>query len=204
MEDGLKLKLLWFYSPENFANTYVLGQRGSRLALVIDPGVFHEPILNALALQRWEIAHILITRQAQAHVRGLKTILKIFPARIHARAREVHGIRCEEIHPNHPLVLDGIKIGVLPFPELSSDSVMFWIDRMLFTGDVLYAGCLNRGLSGSRIEDLLQALKARLISRAEDLIIYPGEGPPTTLKSEIDSNRWLRRQPPNQRQQPLA
>jgi hydroxyacylglutathione hydrolase len=190
------LKLLCFYSLENFSNTYILGPRDGGNAIVIDPGVFHAPILKSLEKWHWEIKHILITRQAQAHIRGLNTILKIFPADIYAKSKSVHGIKCHELHPNHPLHLDNLNIGVIHFPELSHDSVMFWIYRMLFSGDVLYAGSVGQNFNDSSLERIINALQHRLLDQAEDLTIYPGEGPPTTLKAEREFNRWLKGQPP--------
>lgn len=195
MEFNLKLK--WFYSPENFSNTYILGPAsGGGKAIVIDPGIFHLPILEELAKWRWEVGHILITNEDQAHIKGLKTLLKIFQAEIYSSQKEVYGIRCHAIHSHSHLNLDGVTVGTIHFNEYHGDNVVYWIGKMVFTGDVLYAGSLNTNRPSYFFPELVSALKERLIDRAEDLIIYPGEGPPTTIKAERDFNPWFQDNPP--------
>lgn len=188
-----RLKLLWFYSPENFSNTYLLGPREGGPAIMIDPGVFHPPLVEALRQRRWNIEHILITRGAQAHLKGLRTLLKIFPARLYARAESVFEFPCHQVAPPEVLELDGISVQVIAFPELSPDSVAYRIGKLVFSGDVLTAGDIGYefGFEAQDRSAIRDAIRRRIMDPLEDLMIYPGAGPPTSLLAERKTNPWL-------------
>ncbi len=193
------MKLLYFYSHENFSNTYILGPDHPGDAIVIDPGVFHAPILEALESRSWEIRSILITRQAAAHLRGLKTLLKIYSAEIYAHSHNIFDFPCHEVKPGHFLQIGETEIGIIGFPELSHDAVMFQIRHMLFSGDVLSAGDIGDDGIVYKRELIIEALHKKLFPHYQDLTIYPGEGPPTSLKAEKLFNPWLN---PESRSQP--
>lgn len=63
---------------------------------------------------------------------------------------------------------------------------------MLFTGDTLFAGSMGRtDLYGGNEEHMNNSLR-KLSEMEENLTIYPGHGPKSTIKIEKETNPFLR------------
>ena len=87
----------------------------------------------------------------------------------------------------------GLKHRVLHTPGHSPGSVCFHFPdhHTLFSGDTLFAGSVGRtDLPGGDLEMLSQSL-AELRRLPPDTTIYPGHGPSTTLRAELESNPFL-------------
>nr|AGS52592.1 hypothetical protein [uncultured bacterium contig00042] len=89
------------------------------------------------------------------------------------------------------MVKDGDRIGaagfmieVISIPGHSSDSVVYRIGSLLFTGDVLTAGLVGSTASAYGATTQMNKLRSRLLSLQGDYIVLPGHGPPTTLEAE--------------------
>ena len=66
------------------------------------------------------------------------------------------------------------------------------IDGYLFTGDALFAGTIGRSdFANSDTTALLDGIKSRLLSQADDAIVYSGHGPATTIGRERRMNPFL-------------
>ena len=77
-----------------------------------------------------------------------------------------------------------LDINVLDTPGHTPGSVCLLMDKNLFTGDTLFCGGIgNTGFTGGSYEAEIKSVK-RLLSLPEDIIVYPGHGPTTTIKNE--------------------
>lgn len=66
-------------------------------------------------------------------------------------------------------------------------------DKLLITGDVLFAGCVGRSdLPGGDGERLLEAIRERLLVLDDDVKVVPGHGPSTTIGREKRRNPFFR------------
>ena len=75
---------------------------------------------------------------------------------------------------------------ILPrvFPPLS--------DKMRFVGDTLFAGSIGRtDLPGGDYETLIRNVKEKIFPLGDDVVIYPGHGPKTTVGREKRSNPFF-------------
>ena len=75
---------------------------------------------------------------------------------------------------------------VLHIPGHTQGSVAFYDEKagVLFSGDTLFRGDWGRtDLPGGNEELIQQSLK-RLLSLKEEIVVYPGHGPATTIKEE--------------------
>ncbi len=138
---------------------------GGELALLLDVGFFIH-----------ESDRFLVARMGEAAAHFLKrTVPEPPPA--------IGGTLTAGEHK----IGEGFTIRVIETPGHTPGSVSFYLkkERILFTGDTLFAGgSVGRtDFSYSDKEELGQSI-ATLLSLPDDTIIYPGHGEPTTVKNE--------------------
>lgn len=65
-------------------------------------------------------------------------------------------------------------------------------EKILIAGDVLFAGSIGRtDFPMSNHQDLIDAIKNNLFVLPDDVVVYPGHGPTTTLGREKESNPYV-------------
>ncbi len=69
-------------------------------------------------------------------------------------------------------------------PGHSNDSIVFIIDKAMFTGDVLLSGRIGKTDSKLSHSLLLRSIKEQLLPLDDRMLIFPGHGAPSTLKIE--------------------
>lgn len=66
-------------------------------------------------------------------------------------------------------------------------------DRLLLSGDVLFAGSVGRSdLPGGDGKVLIEGIRARLWGLPDDVTVIPGHGPVTTIGEEKKYNPFMR------------
>ena len=93
-----------------------------------------------------------------------------------------------------------IRIGVssltsLHVPGHSMGSLAFYCKEAGFviTGDALFEGSIGRtDLPGGNYDQLIQSITENLLTLPPETKVYPGHGPSTSIKAEIESNPFLR------------
>jgi hydroxyacylglutathione hydrolase len=66
-------------------------------------------------------------------------------------------------------------------------------ERKVFVGDVLFAGSIGRtDLPGGSMEQLLSSISEKLLTLDDDVEVYSGHGPVTTIGEERLTNPFLR------------
>ncbi|CAF0694009.1 MBL fold metallo-hydrolase [Candidatus Methylacidithermus pantelleriae] len=90
--------------------------------------------------------------------------------------------------------LAGRRFVVFHVPGHSPGSLAFYekAKRRIFSGDVLFAGSVGRwDIPGGSRDELLETLRRCFCTLPDDTTIYPGHGPPTTVRQEKESNGFL-------------
>jgi len=65
-------------------------------------------------------------------------------------------------------------------------------ERKVFVGDVLFAGSIGRtDLPGGSMEQLLDSIKNKLLTIGDDVEVFSGHGPTTTIGEERLTNPFL-------------
>ena len=65
-------------------------------------------------------------------------------------------------------------------------------ERKVFVGDVLFAGSIGRtDLPGGSTQQLLSSIKTKLMTLPDDVVVYSGHGPTTTIGEERLTNPFL-------------
>ncbi len=90
--------------------------------------------------------------------------------------------------------LGDVRLKMLFTPGHSPGSLSFYDEKggYLISGDVLFQGSIGRtDLPGGDHPTLIQSIRTQLMMLADDVVVYPGHGPATTIGSERISNPFL-------------
>lgn len=196
-------------------NTYIAWRADRRDALVIDPGLEPEAILEFLQEQTIRPAAILNTHGHADHIGGnaaLKTAYAEAP--LIAGKHEAHLLTDADANlsaafgmpivspPADRLIVEGdvldlagITLEVREIPGHSPGHVVF-IHRaapaIVFGGDVLFRGSVGRtDFPGGSSELLFDGIRKKLFTLPDDTIVYPGHGPVTTTGFEKRTNPYV-------------
>ena len=179
------MKLYFHYCASGFNNCYILGTSSPPYdVIIIDPGYMDSNLLNLIEDNNFTLRGMLITHDHFHHVAGLKTILKIYDADIYAVAPEIGGHNTIRVKDGDTINIGPFKIEVFSVPGHSADSVVFKIERLLFTGDTLSAGLMGSTVSSFSKATLVSALRKKILSLPGDYAVLPGHGPPSSLEAE--------------------
>ena len=188
-------------------NLYVLGDEPSGDAIAIDTATPCVEWLTATLAERgWVLKLIVSTHRHWDHIGDNAAVSEATGAQIAAHTADRHGLVSPQpvmapfpIPPSVPAIdlAEGSKIrfgeislDVLHTPGHTEGSVCLLApsERLLFTGDTLFAqGWGRTDLEGGSDEQMIDSL-GRLSALTEDLKVLPGHGRQTTLAAE---QPWL-------------
>jgi hydroxyacylglutathione hydrolase len=196
-------------------NTYVVWLAGRSDALVIDPGLEPEAILDFLREQELKPAAILNTHGHADHIGGNAALKAAFPhAPLLIGVHDAPLLTDADANLSAPFGLPivsppadgllregdvlehaGIRLEVLDIPGHSPGHIVF-VQRgepsIVFGGDVLFRGSIGRtDFPGSNGPLLLQGIRTKLYAFPADTVVYPGHGPTTTVGFEQRTNPFV-------------
>ena len=94
-----------------------------------------------------------------------------------------------------PLIVGDLKFEVLHCPGHCPGSVVLFEpeERVVFVGDILFAGSIGRtDLPGGNYETLIAGIRDKLLTLDDDVRVFSGHGPITTIGRERRTNPFLR------------
>jgi glyoxylase-like metal-dependent hydrolase (beta-lactamase superfamily II) len=166
-------------------------------AIIIDPGSMDSGLLSLIEENNYSLLGVLITHDHPHHARGLKTIMKIYNTPIYAINPTVGEYRTSLIRDGDILNIGPFRTEVFSIPGHSSDSAVFKIERLIFTGDAMNAGFMGNTASSFSAATQVNALRKKIFSLPGDYSILPGHGPPSSLEAErrfnLDINTFEQR-----------
>jgi len=127
---------------------------------------------------------VLVTHSHAHHVDGLRTLLRIYDAEVYSSNAMIGEVQCRTVRDAEVFSACGLEIEALSVPGHSPDSIVYRIEKLLFTGDALHAGLVGKTASqyGSRL--LKEQLSKKVLNQDDDCIVLPGHGPPSTIGAE--------------------
>jgi glyoxylase-like metal-dependent hydrolase (beta-lactamase superfamily II) len=190
-------------------NSYLVEDSDTHDAVVIDANLEPDHMIELARERGVNVKAILLTHTDLDHIAGIHELREAFgevPVAVHESERFV----LEEGKPLRrefgPIAtkIDGVvsfgetyRAGSLQFevlhtPGHSPGGVTLKIDGCLFTGDALFAGTVGRSdFANSDGGALLEGIKTKLLSQPDDVVVYSGHGPKTTIGRERRINPFL-------------
>jgi glyoxylase-like metal-dependent hydrolase (beta-lactamase superfamily II) len=196
-------------------NTYILWQPPAREAVVIDPGLEPEMILDFLRENDLIPAVILNTHGHADHIAGNAALKSAFPhAPLVIGAGDAPMLLDADLNLSAPfgmpvtsppadrLVREGdiveaaaLVFRVLDIPGHSPGHVVYVYDGppiQIFGGDVLFRGSVGRtDFPGGSSEVLFEGIRNKLFVLPANGVVYPGHGPVTTIGQEKATNPFV-------------
>ncbi len=171
--DGLFLAQL--PRPATGCLAYLVGDRETRTAAIVDPGHEIEPYLARLADGGWRLRAIVETHTHADHLAGhaglhLRTGAPIYVSR-RSPARYPH----EPLEEGQSIELGGsAAIEVLETPGHTRDHLTLRCGSAIFTGDTLLIGsCGRTDLGDGSPERLYESLEEKLLRLPNETEVYP-------------------------------
>lgn len=194
-------------------NCYIVGCEENGEGIVIDPGGDVELVTQLVQKHGLKIHTVINTHGHFDHVGGNGQALAGFEARllIHqadapmlARSAEVarkYGLPGENSPEADAFLVDGMEIffgacrmKVFHTPGHTQGGCCLYCEqeRIVITGDTLFADSIGRtDLPGGSHEQLLASIRTRLFVLPDDVAVYPGHGPQTTIGHEKSCNPYF-------------
>jgi len=185
------VKFFSLFSSTGMSNCYLVGPDGGGDAILVDPGVFDAPLLQAVENNRLFVRWILVTHSHTAHVNGIRSLLKVYDASIYANQPSILDFPARHVEDGNRLALGDFRVRVIETPGHSIDSVSYLLDNMLFTGDLLSAGTIGTTRDGYARGLLLATVRKKLLPLGDEVLVFPGHGPPSKLGIEKLYNPFL-------------
>jgi glyoxylase-like metal-dependent hydrolase (beta-lactamase superfamily II) len=193
-------------------NCYLVGCPQTRKAMVIDPGGDPDRILAMIEKSGLAVEKILNTHGHADHMAGNAAIHRALGCEILIHEADAHMLPSRaaslldwipggEASPEADRQLtdgDTVSVGNLQFrvlhlPGHTPGGIGLLDDDVFFCGDTLFAQSIGRtDLPGGSEEIMFDTLANRIATLDENLKVYPGHGPPTTIGREKRENPFLR------------
>jgi hydroxyacylglutathione hydrolase len=93
---------------------------------------------------------------------------------------------------------DTVRVGpytwqVVATPGHSPAGICLIGEKETFVGDTLFAGSIGRtDLTGGNYDTLMEGIRRHLLPLDDEMVIYPGHGPATTMGQERRYNPFVR------------
>lgn len=191
-------------------NAYLVVDEAAQRAVFVDPGDEPERLLRALDASGATLGAIWLTHSHMDHVGAIAGILRRHrvPVLVHPAGKPVYdgaaeharyfGLEIEQPPPATGTLNEGdtVSVGDLRFevmhtPGHEPGHVVIFGNGVAFVGDCLFAGSVGRtDLPMASGAELARSLE-RIVALGDEVKVYPGHGPATTIGHERRHNPFL-------------
>ena len=206
-----RLELSVFRDPLFAQNCYVLRRRDSRTALIIDPGLQYQSVLDLVERDGLQVDRILLTHGHVDHLAGVPSVREATRAQVGMHPADLGIVdfhRLAEmpfIPPGFaPFAIDlllgadlqipfaDLALRVLETPGHTEGSVCFVVGLDCFSGDTLFERSIGRtDLPGGDMQKIVFSIRNVLYQLPPETLVYPGHGPRTEIKAEMLLNPFV-------------
>lgn len=191
------------------ANCYIVVNKDTDQAVIIDPGAEAEVLKDVLRQEDWMPVAILLTHGHYDHIMAAEAIQEKYRIPIYASEEEKallqdpkqnlsaffaepYTLTAQEwVKDKEHLQLAGFDIEVMATPGHTRGSVCYHFvhEFMVFTGDTLFYMSVGRTdfPTGNRA-DLVNSIQKKLFELPRDVLVRPGHGDGTTIDMQMRQN----------------
>lgn len=194
-------------------NCFILGCRESKAGVVVDPGADAERIIAKIGELGLDIRYVINTHGHFDHVGGNRWLVEATGAQLMIHRDDVHFLNraadaaatyglATENSPSPDLLLEdgqtiefgSCRLEVFHTPGHTPGGCCLYLagEKKVISGDTLFAESVGRtDFPGSSHRDLIDSIRAKLLTLPDDVQVFPGHGPATTIGRERRYNPYL-------------
>ena len=191
-------------------NTYLIADKNTREGAVIDPGGDIKDLMKYIKENFIEVKYIILTHGHGDHIGCVPELKKATNACIiaHSDEKEIlldkkknlsYRMHCgptefeadEYVNEGDSVNLGDLKLKFIHTPGHTKGGMCVKVGNHMFTGDTLFAGSMGRTDLYSGDNKQMQKSLSRLKNYEDDIIVYPGHGPNTTMGIEKATNPYI-------------
>lgn len=194
-------------------NCSVIGDEGTREAIVIDPGDEIENVLALVRKHNLTVKQIVVTHAHIDHVGGAMKLRAATGAPILLNQNDYDLLKILDEQANwvgmpspgkveidqsigqaDTITAGTLNATVVHTPGHTEGSICLYFpsEKKLIAGDTLFAGSIGRtDLPGGSMRKILNSLHEKLMALPDDTIVVPGHGPLTTIGEERENNPFI-------------
>ena len=177
-------------------NCYILGCKETNQGLVIDPGDEVFRIIKEITRSGLTIKYIAITHGHVDHVGGVPELKRITKAPVLIHRLDAGGLGARPdgfLEEGQIIQVGNYSISIIHTPGHSPGGVCLYAPGAVFTGDSLFAGSVGRtDFPGGSHELLIEGVRRKIFPLGDELRVYPGHGPESTIGRERKTNPFFR------------
>lgn len=186
------------------ANCYILVDEDTKDCVIIDAGGDADKIETAVESMSGKPKYVILTHGHFDHVGGVEEICSEYNIPFYiSRADEEYMEKDSSVFGTLPKASvyikegDTIKLGsyeikVIETPGHTKGGLCFFVDNKVFTGDTLFQGSVGRtDFPGGDMNEIISSIKNKLLPLGDDVEVYPGHGPSSSIRFEKMRNPYL-------------
>jgi len=164
-------------------NCYLLACDKTKAAIIIDPGEDAEAIKERIKEKGLKPQFIINTHGHFDHVTANRDF--DLPVYIHTEDASSVAPGSNPLKGNDRVELGTLKLKILHTPGHTPGGISILVDKVLFSGDTLFCNGVGRtDFPYGSEENLILSIQDKLFSLPDDVKVYPGHGPETTIGTE--------------------
>ena len=186
-------------------NCYIVIDEETNKAVIIDPGAEANYLIKEIEVLGIEIDKILLTHCHFDHNGAVKELKEKFNCEVYINRDEEEYMEIDstgifgKLPKFYEYVNEGeiINSGNLNFkviftPGHTKGGTCYLINDSIFTGDTLFNGSIGRtDFLGGSYNDLISGIESKLMILDDNITVYPGHGPKTSIGYEKNRNPFL-------------
>ena len=191
-------------------NAYLVIDRGSGAAVMVDPGDEGERLIEAIERENVRLDAIWLTHAHFDHIGAVAPVRRRFSVPVHLHEGDLRifeagpfqaasyglpfegdDLPAERFTEGQGLTLGGLSFTVMHTPGHSPGHVVIHGHGIALVGDCLFSGSVGRtDLPFGSAFELGRSLE-RIVALPPETRVLPGHGPATTVDEERRTNPWL-------------
>ena len=185
-------------------NCYIVIDEDTKEAIVIDPGQDPILILKKIEELNCNVKSVLLTHAHADHDGSVVDIKQKYNVPVYMHSEEEKYMNLDnmvygKLPKIYEFIEDGdiLKLGnkdikCIYTPGHTRGGVCFLIEDKLFTGDTLFQGSIGRSdFIGGNFNELIESIREKLLVLDDNVEVYPGHGPKSTIIFEKTRNPFL-------------
>ncbi|MDD5746754.1 MAG: MBL fold metallo-hydrolase [Candidatus Omnitrophica bacterium] len=189
------------------ANCYIVADKHTRAAIVVDPGADGRKIKAVLLKEGLRETAVVLTHGHFDHIGAVPEFT--VPVYVHQADAEMltdsrmnmsglfgaqQSVNCPVrfLGHNDTLEIGGMTAVIKHTPGHTAGGICLLIDGIVLSGDTLFCGGIGRtDLPGGSYKALIDSIKKHLLVLDDAVKVFPGHGMPTTIGDEKKGNERL-------------